>query len=371
MIVRTVKKVYSDTMIIYDSTTLAFIRKSEATLREILQEIGITPRRSKFLWKNYLYPIHVVVFQGKEWGHFNAPYMQIGLNQKLIYLAKDSVIRDILRHELAHYLTYIQHGNVGSHGAEFNAVCLQYGFPKSVSEATMNLEEANLSKEGDLHSEKIITKIKKLLMLAESSNVHEAELATLKANQLLLRHNIENLSDKEEPIYLDRLLVQKRKDQKMVAIYEILKHFIVRPVFSFGKDVCSLEVSGSFTNVTLAKYVAEFLSRELDFLWESAKKEHSLQGLRAKNSFFIGVAQGFDQKMKGVKSSFSTEEQKALVVVEKNLNQNVEMIYRRLSQSHSGAGVDGAAHAVGTEKGRNLNIRQGVTGQGKNLFLPS
>jgi predicted SprT family Zn-dependent metalloprotease len=178
-------------MFIYDSTSIAFIQKSERFLKEILQETGITVNKSRFLYKGYFYPLHVVVFEGSEWGHFNAPYLQIALNRKLIYLAKDSVVRDILKHELAHYFTYIIYKDVKPHGAEFREVCRQFGFPEEVAEATMNLEVSNLSKVGDLESERVIEKVKKLFMLAQSSNAHEAELATLKANELLLRHNID------------------------------------------------------------------------------------------------------------------------------------------------------------------------------------
>ncbi len=356
-------------MIVYDSTTLAFIQKTEQMVREILKECGLTVRRSRFLWKNYLYPIHVVVFEGKEWGHFNAPYFQIALNRRLIWSAKDSVVRDILRHELAHYLTLLEYGAVSSHGKEFRGICERFNFPNSVSAATMNLEAENLSKEGDVHSERILEKVKKLLSLAQSTNSHEAELATLKANTLLLRHNLDYVTS-EETLYLDRLLVRKRKDDKLTAIYEILRHFIVRPVISMGKGTVCLEVTGTKTNVTLARYVAEFLDRELDHQWDLARADHGLSGIRAKNSFYLGMARGFDEKMKGVKKEFTQEDQKALVKVEQNLEENIRMIYRRLGSVSSGREIDHEAREVGKEKGRNLSIRHGVEGKGKNLYLP-
>lgn len=357
-------------MLIYDSTSIAFIRKSEQFLKEILEKAGIEVRTSRFVLNKYLYPIHVVVFEGKEWGHFNAPYFQIGLNRKLIYLAKDSVVRDILKHELAHYLTHILYKDVKPHGTEFHSVCERFGFPKEVAEATLNLEEGNLSKEGDLHSERVLEKVKKLLSLAQSSNAHEAELATIKANDLLLRHNLDYAKSSDEPIYLDRLLLRKRKDTKLSAIYSILKHFIVKPVISQGKDSCCLEVSGSLTNVKLAGYVANFLDKELDYLWEETKKTHDLKGIQAKNSFFYGVAEGFDQKMKLAKMNYSEADRKALVVVEQKLDFDTQMIYKRLSQSRSGHQTDSAARDLGHSKGMNLTIRNAVEGKGKKLYLP-
>lgn len=356
-------------MMIYDRTTLAFARKAEEMAKQILEAAGLKVLRNRFLCKSYLYPIRVVVFEGKELGHFNAPFLQIGLNKRLIYEAKDSVLRDILKHEIAHYLTHIYHGAVSAHGPEFKAVCAELGFPEDIAAATINLGEANLSKEGDLRSERIIEKVKKLLQLAQSSNVHEAELATLKANELLLRHNIEGLSDPEEAVYLDRILIQSRRDSKLVAIQDILKHFVVKPVLSFGQETVCLEVSGSATNVKLARYVAEFLYRELDHLWDQTKKEHRLSGLRAKNSFFAGVARGFEEKMKRSKASFSVEDRKALVVVEDNLKASTAMIYRRLSASSSSAQLDLGARELGVQKGRSLTIRNAVESTSSKLSL--
>lgn len=358
-------------MIVYDQTTIAFIQRTQELLKDILRNLSIEVRRSRFLYRGYLYPITVVVFEGKEFGHFNAPYFQIGLNKKLIYSAKDSVLRDILKHELAHYLTHIEFGAVSPHGEEFKSVCERFGFPQEVAAATMNLDEANLNKEGDLTSERILEKVKKLLQLAQSSNAHEAELATMKANALLLRHNLDQFqsSAEEEALYLDRVLIQKRKDAKITAISDILQHFLVKTVFSMGKNSCTLEVFGTLTNVKLAKYVAEFLNRELDHLWEVSKKEHALQGLRAKNSFFLGVAKGFEQKMKTSAQSFSGSEQKALTVVKKDLDVKVRKIYSRLTSTYSGSRLDEHAAGLGVQKGKNLSIRQGVETSSKNLYL--
>jgi hypothetical protein len=358
-------------MFIYDSTSIAFIHKCETFLREILTEANIKVRTTRFEFNRYLYPINVVVFEGDEWGHFNASYLQIALNRKLIYLAKDSVVRDVLRHELAHYLTYITYGEVKPHGPEFHSLCDRLGFAKDVAAATMNLQESNLSKENDPESDRIMEKVKKLFALAQSSNAHEAELATLKANELLLRHNIDYVKNAQGPIYLDRLLMRKRKDTKLSSIYSILKHFIVKPVISQGKNSCCLEVSGSLTNVKLAGFVANFLDRELELMWEEVRRHHDLGGLRAKNSFFHGVAEGFDQKMKAAKMNFSEEDRKALIVVENKLDFDTQMIYKRLTNSRSSQETDHQARGVGVEKGLHLTIRNAVEGKGKDLYLPS
>lgn len=359
-------------MIIYDQTSIAFIRRSEEVLKEILQSLGFEVRTTRFVFKKHLYPMSVVVFEGgTDLGHFNANYFQIALNRRLIYQAKDSVLRDILKHELAHYLTFLEHGVVQPHGPEFHKTCRYYGFPDEIAFATMNLDLANSEKEGDIDSERVLEKVKKLLQLAQSSNTHEAELATLKANALLLRHNLDHLKleSNDEPIYLDRVLIQKRKDAKITAVYDMLKHFIVKPVISYGRGTCCLEVSGSLTNVKLAVYIANFLDREFEHLWEKTKADHKLRGLRAKNSFFLGIAKGFEEKMKESKAQFTSSEQKALLVVEKDLSSRTKIIYRSLSSTRSGNSIDSHAGALGVQSGKNLSIRQGVEGKSKGLYL--
>src|SRR5690606_35010246 len=122
------------------------------------------------------------------------------------------------------------------------------------------------------------------------------------------------------------VLTQKRKDAKMRCIGNILTHFMVTPIYSYCKGGLGLDVAGTRINVEMAAYVAQFLHHELDRLWIENKREFGLQGLKAKNSFFSGVALGYDQKMQQTKESFSTEESKALVKVTKTIEDRVYQV---------------------------------------------
>jgi len=352
-------------MMIYDDTSIAFLQRTRLMLREILNELNIPLRDDRFIYSGRLCPIKMVVFEGKELGNFDHEYLQIGLNRSLMYTTKDSVIRDIIRHELAHYLTLMRYGNsVDSHGPEFRSICQECGFGPEVASATLNIDKANEDKEGDTVSERVLERVKKLLRLTKSSNPHESELATLKANEILLRHNIEMIGESREPIYIDRLLPQSRKTPKMSAIYSILSNFVVMTVINKGLGTCCIEVSGSRTNVMLARYVAEFLDRELDRLWNIASKEQGLSGVRSRNSFFIGVARGFNEKMKMSRSVMSESDQRALVVVDRDLKERTSGLYQRLRNTSSSAAVDAKASIIGRRAGGNLTIHQGLESSG-------
>lgn len=358
-------------MKVYSETIFSFIDKCELMLKDILKkESDLRVRRKRFEFNGYLYPIDVIVFEGKSLGYFDSNHYQIGINKALVFQAKDKVLKDILRHELAHYLTFLNHGaDVQAHGSEFQQICKKHSWPSEVSKASMDLGSANLV-EGDIASEKILNKVKNLLKLAESSNPHEAELATIKANQLLLKHNLNYTGQsQDEYLYVKKILSQKRKDAKISALYDIIRHFMVKPVLTYGKNEVSLEVTGSKTNLELAEYVVGFLNEELERLWLGFKKEHSLKGIKAKNSFFYGVAKGYDAKIQNAQASFSTEESRALTIISNALDVQVQRIYNRLSSTSSSSRRDNNSFNLGKKAGSSLNINKGVKSNSSPLYL--
>jgi hypothetical protein len=359
-------------MKIYSEAIHLFTQRCEKYLKEIIQnETSIKLNRSRFEINKYTYPLHIVAFTNmNKIGYFDPHTYQIGINQNLMLEAKTTVIKDILRHEFAHYLTYIKYPEASkAHGEEFKSVCSAYAWDQSISKAHINIDSANNLIEGDLKSEKIITKIKALLKLAQSDNVHEAQLATLKANQLLIKHNIENLDSENtnQTIYVQTVLSVKRKNAKLNAIYDILKHFLVKPILIYGKNQVALEVSGDKSNIELAEYVASFLDNELEFLWKNRDSE--LKGLKAKNSFFSGIAKGYDEKMQELKGNLQTHEQKALVRIDENLTVNLNTIYKRLSFVSSNRSIDKNAYGQGKKAGKSLTINNVIKNKTKSLLL--
>lgn len=356
-------------MRIYNETTRSFAVKCIQMIRQILQEeAGLDVGNSRFYVGNHSYPISVDIFTGERLGFFDSAYYRIGINQQVMYVAKDKVLKDLLRHEIAHYLTYIFYGVTTPHGEEFHSICRRFNWPSDVSDTRVDIEMANLYT-GGFESERIINKIKNLLKLAQSDNVHEAELATVKANKLLLQYNISHLKEQEEAtIFSDSVLSQSRKDSKLACIYKILTHFMVSPIYSYGKGQVCLDVAGTKTNVELAKYVASFLDSELDRLWLVTKAEHNLKGLRAKNSFFHGVGQGYEEKMQNTRKEFSEEESRALVHVGKQLEKQIRNFMRLRSSYSYHSERDAYSTSLGNKAGRNLTINKAVSSYSNKLI---
>ena len=361
-------------MQIFSKNIEIFLKNIKVKARLILnEEMGLTYKKSRVHHNGYTYPLKFVVFENpKKLGYFDHHSFQIGINKNLMLTAKPQVISNILRHELVHFYQFLRDGQIFSpHGKEYRDLCLKFGYDEEVSSATANIECLNLAIEGDLAAEKLLIKIKKLLSLAESDNVHERELATLKANQLLLKHNLDRYQvyklkksddsnkDEDEEICLKKVLEAKKTTSKMQAIYEILGCFFVQPVFNHGKGLVYLEVIGTRINVEFADYISQFLDHELEFIWNFHKKKHSLKGVRTRNSFFKGVGKGYVDKIKYQHKQITKGNE--LIVLKQELEQQVSKVYGRLCFSKTSAGTCQDSLTLGKSAGQSLNIRKGLT----------
>lgn len=365
-------------MLLHSKTISIFTSRVRATVREIVNnEMKLKMEKSRIQYLQLHYPLNIVVFEDQSrLGYFDSRTYEIGLSKKLMYLAHDEVLKNIIRHELGHFMVYLKFGNISPHGEDFHKVCKSFGWGSEVYSAYANVELENSKLDNpDEKSQKLISRLKKLLALASSDNAHESEMATLKANELLLEHNLDlskTNKEQEEVVYVERVLEASRKNTKHVAIYEILKTFFVSPVFNHGQGIFYLEVIGDKTSVELASYVANFLNHELDILWKQAQKENpSLKGATSKNSFFRGVAKGYVEKIQIQKNNIATGSE--IVAIEKNIQRYLAIAYPRISHSSLSAGIHNEdAHKAGKQKGSNLSIKPALnSGPTSRLFLLS
>ncbi len=358
-------------MRLYSDTIASFLDHAYRMVREILsKECGINVGRTRFTIGRTTWPINLVCFEdNRRWGYFEPHFFQIGINARLVGTIHDSVLRDLLRHELAHYLVRVFHGpHVSAHGSEFKALCARYDWSEEVAAAAGDLP--SIEKSGDSKSQAVIEKVKKLLALASSTNEHEAELATIKANQLILRYHLDRAELKtERELCVVTVMEATKKNTLMVAIYEILTHFLVRPMLYYGQGQVRLEAVGSREQTELALYIADFLKIELETLWKTNSKQHGLKGLRAKNSFFMGVAKGFAEKLHDTRKNHTEAESRALIKIETEALSLMREFMGEMSQSFSGQVIDNQAMESGRREGRNLSITPAVKSSGQTFLL--
>ncbi len=361
---------------IYSKTIISFISRLNIYAKNILQdEFKLKLNRKRFCYKNYNYPLIIVIFESdSKLGYFNSTKYTIGLNKALMYQAKSEVIKDILRHELLHYLTFINFGEDSlslPHGEYFKMTAKMYNISKSVLLAASNINLLNNKIDNDFKSEKIISKVKKLFKLASSSNKFESEQATIKANQLLLQHNLQYLntpSDFDETFYVKPILHVKRTSAKIHAISKILNLFMVYTVQSRNKNGVTLEVTGKKENTELAEYIGSFLDQELERLWKNAKEENQhLAGISHKTNFMRALANSYVKKMQIAQIKIASK--KDLIVLHSQLDCYLNIAYKSLHDISRTSKFNQLASSCGTKAGKNLSINPALQNEIKKATL--
>lgn len=367
-----------DHLFIFSEQNTFFLKKIREFSHQILkEEVGLLIQNERFLFINCWAPLSFALFEGKDIGRCIPPLYQISLNIKLMKMGNDLAIKEVIRHELAHLLAFCQFGpEILPHGLEFQEMCLRY-FNLKVMKASISWED--LQKVGadlgfDLVEEensqknisKLIDKAQKLLLLSKSDNPHEAMLAMQKANRILLQFNSEEFLNESktsrETSYMMRILEGAQCQEKHRAISSILQQFYVATLFNYGQKRFFLEAVGTKPNVQFAQYLGVYLNRELDRLW-SVIKQGQKASLRAKNSFFRGVAEGFKNKMeKDLKSDLNGHEAQkysvAKIKTEAELEEHLARAYPHLSKSSRRAISDPKWSQIGEETGRNLSFQR-------------
>lgn len=360
-------------MIVYSTKIIQFVREVKAHIKTILsQEIRVKVSTNRFYdwYEMASYPITVVVYNTKSMlGYFDSNFFELGFHECLMYTSKEQLM-NIIRHELGHYMTFINHGSsVPHHGSEFRAFCQQMGWGEEVYKATTCLDDGQ-----NFHTfeeSPIFRKIQKLMALATSSNENEAEQAMIKSQQLLLKHHVDAQyippQDDEEKMYLKRILKQKKENAKMRAIAKILETFFVSTVYTRAAGYIYLEILGNAVNVEIAEYVAGTLDHEFERLWSQTQRlRQNLKGMVAKNSFFLGIAKGYCNKIHALKKEYNSDTSHALMVIEKKLVDARELVYPRLSQTKSHAGYCHESATLGEQMGRQLTINPALNRSAKN-----
>ena len=355
-------------MIIYSKKIIHFIDAIKQIIKEVLvREVGLKVTGNRFYDRQqlYSYPINVVLYDNESvLGYFDPDFYEIGFHESLMNSPRDQLC-NVIRHELAHYLTFINWGTIQTpHSQEFKDTCQRMGWGEEVQRASMVPEHSpNNSQENE---SSILRKVKKLLALAGSSNTYEAENAMLKSQQLLLKHHLEAPTVEkgdDEKVVLKRIMKQKRINAKGYAIGKVLATFFVNVVYSRSREYTYLEVVGDADNVAIAEYVAGVLTNELEIMWKRAQKSSSLRGIVAKNSFFTGLAKGYCNKVRALKRTSDGDLTQALMVIEKKLIDAKVMVYPHLASSKRGVRYCQDASMVGEQMGKQLHINPAIKNQ--------
>src|SRR5262249_50986261 len=139
---------------------------------------------------------------------------------------------------------------------------------------------------------RVLGRIAKLLALAQSQNRHEAEAAMARAQELMLKHNLE--APPRHGAYGFRHLgapTGRISEAERTLANLLGDHFFVEviwvPVWRArqGKRGSVLEVCGTAVNLEMAAYVYDFLMATADRLWDDYKRAQRLSSNRDRLTF--------------------------------------------------------------------------------------
>jgi hypothetical protein len=229
-----------------------------------------------------------------------------------------------------------------------------------------------------LPADKNLRRAQKLMALAESPNLHEAEAAMAKAQALMRKYNLRVLEEGRssfETVSLGRPALRHPAEE--YALAHLLQEFyfvqgIWVSAFVLEKKRMGrvLEISGTLPNLRVAGYVYEFVSRFIQSQWREYNGIRNLNR-RRRTDFALGVIEGFRSKLKSGNGTAATPA--ALLRLENPLLEKFMAYKYPRTAKISGGQIrrDRQVLEDGRKAGRMLVIAKGVeTGtQGRKLQI--
>jgi hypothetical protein len=265
-------------------------------------------------------PIIEITETEKQYGSWQAATRTIRLSARLITTHSWNITCQILKHEMAHQIcSELFHVQTCDHGSAFHRACDLLGLPAAFRHAAADLpESAATAPANNQQTEKgrqFIARIGKLLALATSANEHEAALAMEKASQLMARYNLRQIKEDSHSAFTTLIIntrCQRLEGWQRKICVILLRFFHVKVVTSSLYDPMgdtqhkTIELFGRQENVTIAEYCYTFLAAKIESLWRQNRGRISGKGLRARNSYYLGLLQGFYDKLNSRETSAPT-----------------------------------------------------------------
>lgn len=318
-------------------------------------------------------------------GSWNSKHRIITISSRLLYTYPWTTTIAVLKHEMAHQICGEQFCRPDeSHGELFKKACGLIGLFGDMSRNTADLSGSFADicdQPGEItdRGRRVLEKVEKLLALSGSDNEHEASLAMQRAGDLLEKHNLSMDAVMAAKNNFIRLIISTGKQRMATHLRYIVsllqKYFFVDIVLSSTYDpvenrkLRTIELFGKPENVAVGEYCYRFLVNTLDSLWQANRGKFKGGGLRARNSYFIGVVAGFSEKMAG-KDAINYPSGKgergltlSSIVVQRDvaLRAFISAHYPKLRKANGGrVQLHGDAYREAVETGRKLTFKRAV-----------
>lgn len=219
----------------------------------------------------------------------------------------------------------------------------------------------------------VLVKIRKLMELSKSNNAHEASLAATRAQELMLRHRIQQaelIGDQEEKEEITKSQIhsdkQKRSLWKSSLADAIAKGFQCR-VYLSGVNII---VIGRKSDIDTVQYLHQYLMKELqrlaDIEFSKVRRIGDLtHGKTWKNNFYYGAVSAIRDRLKIQRDDImKTASNQAITVITRDVAR-VEAVYNNLRLGKPltyKAARHATARQVGYDVGKSVEL--GARGSG-------
>ncbi len=247
-------------------------------------------------------PVLAMTLARARLGLWHGATRTLEISRPLVLSHPWGAVVEVLKHEMAHQYVdeVLKVNDETAHGRAFRDVCKRWGIDAAAAGVPRDT--------GDDSDERkrVIERVARLLALAESPNVHEAEAAMAAAHRLMLKYNValKTAGTLREYAFRHLGVPSGRVGEAERVLASILaKHFFVEviwvPVYRplEGKRGSVLEICGSPENLAMAEYAHAFLLHTSAELWDEHKKQTRLSSNRERRTFLAGVMTGFADKL--------------------------------------------------------------------------
>jgi hypothetical protein len=343
----------------------------------LLHEVASTWR--EFADSHFPGALHAPVFAftdgSRRLGCWNRQHRTISLSRPLVFEQPWSIVREVLRHELAHQYVdeVLRIHDETAHGPAFTRTCREHGIDSGAAGLPIGQmgQIGQIGKAGQADGRPpMLRRIMRLLALADSPNLHEAEAAMNEARRLMLLHNIDAAATVASGGYRFRHVgpVKTRSDASERILAGILtRHFFVSAIWvpSYvpleARGGSTLELCGTSANLDVAEYVHGFLTETAQRLWRDHKRANATRSDRERRSFCAGVMAGFQEKLgEGQRQSQS---QGLVRHADAEREAALRRRYPRTRRRSSRAMVRPQAFESGKEVGRRVHIHRPVAAE--------
>lgn len=278
------------------------------------------------------------------------------------------VVLEVLKHEMAHqYVDEVLGDSDQGHGLAFRGVCKRLGIDSKASGVPQTGDRSD-------EEERVLSRVARLLALADSPNENEAQSAMSAAQRLMLRYNIAETDARSRERFfgfrqVGRITGRVSEAERLLAAL-LVNHFFVDAIWvtayqpALGKLGSVLEICGTEANLEMAAYVHAFMTHTAQGLWEAHRRAFGVTSNRDRQTFLAGVMLGFQERLANEKSSH--EEQGLVWQGDPDLGKYMRRRHPRVRTIRLQGNPRTEAREQGKAAGRDIVLRRPIEGSASN-----